>query len=84
MRLSNKQFQKLLTAMVKEFNKVQGNEYKLEFTSDEAATLGRNEGDGDVFYLTYIDELLSLRTLYGMSLWVKSENGKAVIKILNR
>ena len=83
MRLSNKQFQKLLTAMVEEFNKVQGNEYKLVFTSEDMATLGRNEA-GKTFYLTYIDELLALRTLYGMSLWFTSVDGKAVMIILNR
>lgn len=76
--LTKKQFNELITKIIKEINAIHHDTYTLEL-NDERAVVGRK----DVFYLTYMDTFLSLKTLYDITMYFKCEEDNPVLIIYN-
>lgn len=76
--LTKKQFNELITKIIKEINAIHHDTYTLEL-NDERAVVGRK----DVFYFTYMDTFLSLKTLYDITMYFKCEEDNPVLIIYN-
>lgn len=80
-KLTNKQFRELITKVIKEINSVQYDTYTLVFNGDSAVIGQTSQLRDNTFYLTYMDTFFSLKTLYDISMFFKSEEDKPVLII---
>ena len=76
LKLSTEQFKSLISDIVNEINDVQHGSYTLTFndptTDRERCEAIISQNWGGVFYLTYMDALKALTTLYDISIWFEA------------
>lgn len=81
-KLTKKQFTKLLTDIIKSINNIHGsNDYSLEFSDSDTAYITRT--DNFPFYITHLDTFTAILTLYDCSMWFDVRNGKPCMVFMN-
>lgn len=82
-RLTNKQFQTMLTSILEQINEVHKDlGYNIEF-SDDGSNCRIYPKTSFPFYTNYLKVYECFETLYGCSLWFEVYNGKPCLRIFN-
>lgn len=81
LKLKNKQFQNIITALVDEIREAQKCVfYEVESNGKDKVSL---IPEGKCFFATYIDRFIAMARLYHISLWFEVKNGKPCLVMFN-